>query len=211
MEYRLFDLGLTGFQRSLEFQKEVFRRVESDDFRQALLLARYGPLITLGRSARIENLRIAEEDLKNRGIEFYRIERGGDITYHGPGQLVAYPLVNLKYLKKDVHFFLRKLEELVIAFLSDFGISGQRKPGLTGVWVKERKISSIGIAVKNWITFHGLSINIEEKDLNNFKLIRPCGMDIEMTSIETILGRKVGFAEAKQALAGRFGGIFAGN
>lgn len=211
MEYKIFDLGLTDFQDSRAFQKKVLRMVENNDLKKALMICRHNPVITLGRSARINNIRVPLQDLKNRGIQLCRVERGGDITYHGPGQLTAYPVVNLKYFKKDIHFFLRKLEEMIIAFLSDFGIKGQRQQGLTGVWIGRQKIASIGIAIKKWITFHGLSINIEKSDLINFSLIRPCGMDIEMTSLETVLGRKVGFAKVKDALAARFRDTFTGN
>jgi len=152
----------------------------------------------------------------------YGIERGGGVTYHGPGQLIAYPVLNLNYLKKDIHFFLRQLEELAIELLSDFGIKGLRYKGLTGVWIDKscpflnnaydssekgldkQKIVSIGIAIRNWITFHGMSINVKKDDLDNFSLIKPCGMDIEMTSLESILHRDIEIDDIKNNLILKF-------
>ncbi|OGX18294.1 MAG: lipoyl(octanoyl) transferase, partial [Omnitrophica WOR_2 bacterium RBG_13_44_8b] len=123
--------------------------------------------------------------------------RGGDVTYHGPGQLTVYPIFDLKYFRKDINFFLRFLEQVTIDFLADFAIIGERVPGSTGVWVENKKIASIGIAVRNWITFHGLSINIKSGDLDNFHLIKPCGRDIEMTCLETELGGNIEFNAVK--------------
>jgi len=208
MVFKIFDLGLADFQKTLDFQKETHSAVKNNELSSALIFCRHYPVITLGRPANKENILITEAELRNRGIAVYEIERGGDVTYHGPGQLMAYPVFNLNYLKKDIHWFLRQLEEAVIAYLSDLGIKGQRRPGLTGVWVNAKKISSIGIAIRNWITFHGLSINIKSDDLANFSLIRPCGMDIEMTALETILGREIEIESVKQNLIHKFSEIF---
>ena len=145
-----------------------------------------------------------QDELKAKGVEIFQIERGGDVTYHGPGQLTAYPIFNLNYLKKDIHLFLRQLEKVVIDLLSDFGVMGLRQPGLTGVWVNKNKIVSIGIAIKNWITFHGLSINVKKDDLNGFRMIKPCGLDIEMTSLEIETGRDIGIETIKENLIAKF-------
>lgn len=204
MEFEIFDLGLVDFKEFLEFQKGVFGYVKSGSFKSALVLCRHLPVITLGRRALMENIRVSEAELNSKGIQIYSIERGGDVTYHGPGQITAYPIFDLGRLKKDVHLFLRQLEQVVIDLLSDFGIKGIRCSGLTGVWVGKQKIASIGIAIRSWITFHGLSINIKKDDLDNFRLIRPCGMDIEMTSLETVLGRKIEAATIKDILIRRF-------
>jgi lipoate-protein ligase B len=126
------------------------------------------------------------------------------VTYHGPGQVTAYPIFDLHYLKKDINFFLRNLEQVVIDLLWDFGIKGTRVSGLTGVWVDKQKIASIGIAIKQWITFHGLSLNLKKADLANFSFIRPCGMDIEMTSLETLIDRPIEINDIKQALIHKF-------
>lgn len=204
MEFKIFDLGAVDFQKAWDFQKEIFQKVKNNHFKAALILCRHYPVITIGRSGKKENIRASLNELKNRSIPVYEIERGGDITYHGPGQLIAYPVFNLHYLTKDIHLFLRKLEEVVMDFLSDFGIQGLRYPGLTGVWIDRQKISSIGIAVKNWITFHGVSVNIKKGDLLNFQLIKPCGMDIEMTSLESVLHRDIGIDDIKDRFIGNF-------
>ena len=204
MPLNLIDLGLIDFASAWRKQKEVFAAVRDSSFGPSVIFCRHYPVITLGSRAKRENILVNDSDLQSNGIEFYKIERGGEVTYHGPGQLIAWPILDLQLFKKDIHFFLRYLEGQVINLLGDFGISGERRDGFTGVWVGRRKIASIGIAVKNWISFHGLSINIKENDLGNFKLIRPCGMDIEMTSLEHELGRRVEMDNIKTNLMQKF-------
>lgn len=204
MDFRVFNLGLVDFKKALQFQKETFQEIKNNYFNGALILCRHYPVITLGRQGKIENIKVPLFELKNRGIHLYEIERGGDVAYHGPGQLIAYPVFNLNYLKKDIHLFLRQLERLAIDFLSDFGINGLRHKGLSGVWIDKKKVASIGIAIRNWITFHGISINIKKDDLDNFSLIKPCGMDIEMTSLESILHRDVEINDIKDKLIHKF-------
>ena len=204
MDFRVFNLGLVDFKKALQFQKEIFQEIKNNSFNGALILCRHYPVITVGRGGKIENIKVPLFELKNRGIHLYEIERGGDVTYHGPGQLTVYPIFNLNYLKKDIHLFLRQLEGLIIDLLSDFGIKGLRHKGLTGVWIDKKKVASIGIAIRNWITFHGLSINIKKDDLDNFSLIKPCGMDIEMTSLETILGRNIEIRQIKEIFTHKF-------
>lgn len=210
MEFRVFNLALVDFKKSWQFQKKIFKEVKNNYLQAALILCRHNPVITLGRLGKKENIKVSMHELKNRGIDIYEIDRGGDVTYHGPGQLIAYPIFNLYHLKKDIHFFLRQLEETIIDFLSDFGIKGVRYKGLTGVWIGKQKISSIGIAVKNWISFHGVSLNIKKDDLNNFYLIKPCGMDIQMTSMESILDRNVEIDDIKDRLIEKFKNNFHG-
>lgn len=200
MEFKVFNLGLVDFKRAWEFQREIFQEVKNGLLESGLILCQHYPVITLARTANKKNLLISEEELELRGIQLCEIERGGDIAYHGPGQLMVYPIFNLNYLKKDIHLFLRQLESITIALLSDFGIEASRYQGLTGVWVRKEKIVSIGIAIRNWITFHGLSINVKKDDLANFRLIRPCGMDIEMTSLEAILSRDIEMDRVKDGL-----------
>ncbi len=198
-DLKIIDLGLIDFNAGLAKQKELFSEVKAGRLKHALLFCRHLPVITLGRRADSQNILFPAEELKKRGIGLCSIERGGDVTYHGPGQLTIYPIFNLNYLKKDIHWFLRYLEELAIHTLVDFGIKGERRSGLTGVWVKERKIASIGIAIRNWISFHGLSVNIGRDDLLNFSLIRPCGMDIMVTSVESEAGNKASAEKFKQS------------
>jgi len=208
MEFEVLDLGLLDFEKAWFFQKEVFKAVKHDYLKTALILCQHYPIITLGRSAKKENIRVSPEELKKRGIQIHEIERGGDVTYHGPGQLIAYPVFNLNYLKKDIHLFLRQLEETIICFLSDFQIRALRYPGLTGVWIDKKKIASIGIAIKNWVTFYGISINIKKEDLANFCLIKPCGMNLEMTSLETVLNKDIAIDAIKENLVNKFQDVF---
>ncbi len=202
MTLEIFDLGLIEFKKAWDFQKEIFFAVKKGDFHFGLILCRHYPVFTLGRLADKANI------LEQGDIPCYEIERGGDVTYHGPGQLTVYPIFDLHYLKKDLNFFLRFLEQGVIDLLSDFGIKGERVKGLTGVWIREGvkplKIASIGISVKNWITFHGVSFNVKKDDLANFRLIRPCGMDYPMTSLESLLGRDVEMDDIKSNLIDKF-------
>jgi lipoate-protein ligase B len=206
----ILDLGLIDYPVALEYQRSVFAGVKSGARNSTLILCQHDPVITLGRQANKKNILVSQDELLKKRISVFEIERGGDITYHGPGQLMAYPIFNLNHFKKDIHFFLRGLEEAVIDLLSDYGITAVRRPGLTGVWVGNRKISSIGIAIRNWITFHGLSINIHNEDMSNYRLIRPCGMDIEMVSLEALLGRQVEISSLKVGLAEKFLNVFLG-
>ncbi len=208
MDFRVFNLGLVDFKKALQFQKKIFQEIKNNYFNSALILCRHYPVITMGRQGSAENIKVSSFELRNRGIHMYEIERGGDVTYHGPGQLTVYPIFNLAYLKKDIHLFLRQLEGLVIDFLSDFGIKGLRYKGLTGVWIDKNKVASIGIAIRNWITFHGMSINIKKDDLDNFSLIKPCGMDIEMTSLETALGKNIEIEQMKEIFTHKFKDTF---
>lgn len=204
MDFAVLDLGLIDFGTALQLQKDIFSRVKDAKIPGALILCQHYPVITLGRPPDKSHLLVLEEELKSKGIEVYQIERGGSVTYHGPGQLTVYPIFDLSYFKKDLHFFLRRLEQVVIDLLLDYGVCAERRFGLTGVWVEDKKIASIGIAVRRWITFHGLSINIKKDDLANFKLIRPCGMDIEMVSVESVLGRSIEIEEIKNNIIQKF-------
>jgi lipoate-protein ligase B len=194
----VIDLELVEYNKALEVQKELFTRVRNGTLNSAVVFCRHYPVITLGRRAKSANIKADQAELARQGITVYQSERGGDVTYHGPGQLVVYPVVRLDFFNKDIHFFLRTLEENVIALLSAFGIKAEARKGLTGVWVGEQKICSIGITVKNWISYHGLAINVSADDLENFSLIHPCGMDIKMTSMETILKKEVSFSEVQK-------------
>ncbi len=197
-----------NYKDALWFQKEVFKAVHLGLEGPSLILCNHNPVITLGRTAKRENILFPELELEKKGIEVYETERGGGVTYHGPGQLIAYPIFNLARLKKDIHWFLRELEHIVIDLLATFGIQAKKNPDLTGVWLEKGKISSIGIAIKHWITFHGLSINLKKDDLDNFQLIRPCGMDIRMTSLESELNKEVDIEEVKKELIVKFKEIF---
>jgi lipoate-protein ligase B len=184
---KVFDLGIVDFEEAFEFQKRLHEQVRSGLLESAVILCRHHPVITLGRSARKENINVPLSVLSAKGIAVTGANRGGDVTYHGPGQLIVYPIINLNVFQRDIHLFLRKLEEFALTVLREFGVAAGLRGGLTGVWAGNDKIASIGIAVKNWISLHGLAINIQESDLANFYFIRPCGMDIKMTSLESVL------------------------
>jgi lipoyl(octanoyl) transferase len=197
---KLFDLGLVDYQKGYDAQREIFLSVKEGKFNSALLLCRHNPVITLGRAADKQNILAEEAVLRQKNIKVYEIDRGGDVTYHGPGQLIVYPIFNLQFFVKDIHKFLRMLENAVLGFLGDFGVKAKTHTGKTGVWIGDKKIASIGISIRNWITFHGISINIKQDDLANFRLIRPCGLDVEMTSLETVLGKRINLEDIKEAV-----------
>lgn len=204
MNFKIFDLGLIDYEDSINFQKEIFLKVRLNLLESALIINSHNPIITLGRLADKNNILAGEGLLKKSNIRVLRSDRGGDVTYHGPGQLTLYPILDLTHLRKDVHLFLRFLEGLVINCLEALSIPARRKQGKSGVWVEGKKISSVGISVKNWITFHGISLNVAERDMENFKLIRPCGLDTEMTCVESVLNRPVPLEEVKSILLKQF-------
>jgi lipoate-protein ligase B len=199
MKLEIIDLGLIDFIKSWSVQKEIFEKVRQGGLESTLIVCRHYPVITLGRSAQKSSLLVGREKLEERGIPVYEIDRGGGATYHGPGQLTAYPIIDLNLFGRDIHYFLRTLENASLETLRIFSVAGQARPGLTGVWINNKKIASIAIAVKKWITYHGLSLNVKEGDLANFSFIQPCGMDIEMTSLESVLGERVDFDTVKKA------------
>jgi lipoate-protein ligase B len=138
----------------------------------------------------------SKKDIAQKGVELYEVDRGGDVTLHAPGQLVIYPILNLAHYGQDLHSYLNRLEQVAIDLLSEFGIVADRIPGKTGVWVGKKKIVSIGIGVKKWVSFHGIGINVNT-DLNYFSLIKPCGLDVQMTSMKSILKKEVDMDEVK--------------
>ncbi|MCX7667787.1 MAG: lipoyl(octanoyl) transferase LipB [Atribacterota bacterium] len=185
--------NVVDYPQALHFQKKLWEHVVRNDFPGALLLLEHPPVFTLGRSASRENLLVGEEILQREGIKVYEVERGGDITYHGPGQIVGYPVINLRFWRKDVHAFLRALEEALILFLRRFQVEGFRYPPHTGVWVNPEnpeKIAAIGIAVRRWVTYHGFALNIAP-NLEHFRYIVPCGIrDKGVTSLERVTGNR---------------------
>ena len=173
-----------------------------------LLLEHVPPVITLGRASHREHLLVAPEHLQLLGIQLVETDRGGDITYHGPGQLVGYPILDLRAHGRDVHLYLRRLEEALIGALLRFGVAAHRKEGLTGVWVGEEKIAAIGIKVSHWITMHGFALNVCP-ELSHFELIVPCGIhDKGVTSLHRLLGRDVTPQEVIPAVTSTFAQVF---
>lgn len=196
-DYQIYDLAIIDFAEFLIYQKIMLNQMIKEKLKGALILCQHNPVITVGRSGNKKDLLTSETELKEKGIGVFSVERGGKLTYHGPGQLLLYPILNLSYFKKDIHYFLWWIEELIIHFLKIFSINGERCQGLSGVWVNKDKIASIGIAIRQWFTFHGACLNIGNESLENFRLIRPCGLDITMTSMEKVINQKIDYAEIK--------------
>jgi lipoyl(octanoyl) transferase len=184
------DLGQRGYAEVLELQRRLCRqRIAGESDEDVLLLVEHDPVVTLGRGTRAESLPLPRAELERRGVEVFEVERGGDVTFHGPGQLVGYPVVDLRQHREDLHWYLRRLEAGLISALGRLGVEAGPNPGLTGVWTGGRKIASIGIHVKQWVTFHGFALNVST-DLSYFDLIVPCGIrNVIMTSVAAELGR----------------------
>ena len=208
-------LGLTPYEEALELQRALAReRISGAIPEDMLLLVEHPPVVTMGRSAKSRNLVSSKEFLASKGVELFDVERGGDVTFHGPGQLVGYPIIDLKRHRQDLHWFLRQVEEGLIRTLADYSIPAERSIGFTGVWTKGRKIASIGVHARDWVTWHGFALNVTT-DLSYFDLIIPCGIDgVTMTSIEREIASTVSQSppatmEAVGEIAARaFGDLF---
>jgi lipoyl(octanoyl) transferase len=187
---RVEDLGLRGYGETLEIQRELRqRRIAGELAEDVLLLVEHSPVVTLGRGTQASSLPLAPAQLERRGIEVFEVERGGDVTLHAPGQLVGYPILDLRQHREDLHWYLRSLEDALIQALGGLGIEAGRNPGRTGVWTAGRKIASIGIHVKQWVTLHGFALNVTT-NLDLFDLIVPCGIpQVVMTSVAAELLR----------------------
>jgi len=193
----ILDLGRAPYVPTLELQRAlVDQRLNGALDHDLLLLVEHEPVITLGRGTRSTSLPLAPAELARRGIPVVEIERGGDVTWHGPGQLVGYPILDLGGHRQDLHWYLRTLEEALIRALATLGLTAGREAGSTGVWTRGRKIASIGVHVRRWITFHGFALNVQP-DLRSFNLIVPCGIEgVDMTSI----ARELGLADRASAM-----------
>jgi lipoate-protein ligase B len=206
------DLGRQPYGETLELQRALCRlRMGGELSQDVLLLVEHDPVVTLGRGTRASSLPLDPGELRRRGFEVAEVERGGDVTYHGPGQLVGYPILQLLEHKADLHWYLRQLESRLIGALDRLGVVAERRPGLTGVWTSGRKIASIGIHVKRWVTFHGFALNVTT-DLRPFDLIVPCGIEgVIMTSVARELGHADGaalWAGARARTVDAFGATF---
>ncbi len=179
----LLDAGLIEYPEAFALQKRIVDNVIKGKSSHTLIACQHPHVITLSRRTRKESILADENVLAHWGVGLYCADRGGDATYHGPGQLVLYPIFDLRQNEKDVHLHLRKLEDVVINALRDnFGLNAYRKAGFTGVWVGPYKVASIGIGVRHWVTYHGLALNVKT-DRSYFSLIKPCGLDVQMRSI----------------------------
>lgn len=200
------ELGRIGYSRALELQHSLEERRKRGEIPDQLLLLEHPHVLTLGRNGHRDNILISQERLEQLGIEFHENNRGGDITYHGPGQIVGYPVFDLREWKRDVVAYVRGLEESIIGALASFQICGTTEPGATGVWVDGAKICAIGVHISRWVTTHGFALNWTT-DLSYFQYIVPCGLTKPVTSMER-QGVNVARAAVHAALVGSFADVF---
>jgi len=227
---QIIDLGLIGYAEAYALQKCVVAARKADAIGDVLLLCEHTPVITQGRNGKREHLLVSENVLRQRNVEFFETSRGGDVTYHGPGQLVGYPILQLGAIRKDVVWYVRMLEEVMIRASAEFGISALREEGKTGIWVaceekdftqsaqrtqssqrqdaQTEKLGAIGVHISRWVTSHGFAYNVAT-DLRNFDLIVPCGIaGRKATSLEKLLGRAVSLKEVQPKMVRHFGEVF---
>tara|TARA_B110000027_G_scaffold1693_1_gene1483 strand:- start:3393 stop:4109 length:717 start_codon:yes stop_codon:yes gene_type:complete len=223
-QIELIELGLTSYKRALAIQEDLFNKIIlvkranrqntiQESTKNYLLWVEHSPVFTIGKSGKKEHLLFDKEDLKQKEIEFYATNRGGDITFHGPGQIVGYPILDLDNFFTDIHKYLRLLEETVILTLQDYGIKGARTIGQTGVWLEAetpfaRKICALGVRASRWVTMHGFALNVNT-DLSYFEGIIPCGIQGKgVTSMKKELGAKISIEEVKTKLKHYFSILF---
>lgn len=220
----LRDIGKSSFSDAWEYQEDIFKKIidqkiknrsnenkmETNNF---LIITEHEPVYTIGKSGDISNLLLNDDEMKTQGIEFYKINRGGDITYHGPGQIMGYPIIDLDNFFTDINLYLRKLEEVIINTLKSYDLEGFTIKGETGVWVKDnnglsKKVCAFGIRASRWVTMHGFSFNVNP-ELNYFKNIIPCGItDKGVTSVSELINRNIEMNEIKQILYKNFAESF---
>ena len=220
----LRDIGKSSFSDAWEYQEDIFKKIidqkiknrsnenkmETNNF---LIITEHKPVYTIGKSGNISNLLLNDDEMKTQGIEFYKINRGGDITYHGPGQIMGYPIIDLDNFFTDINLYLRKLEEVIINTLKSYDLEGFTIKGETGVWVKDnnglsKKVCAFGIRASRWVTMHGFSFNVNP-ELNYFKNIIPCGItDKGVTSVSELKNRNIEMNEIKQILYKNFAESF---
>ena len=226
----IVDLGLIGYAEAYALQKRIVAARKADAVGDVLLLCEHTPVITEGRNGKRGHLLVSESVLRQRNVEFYESSRGGDVTYHGPGQLVGYPILQLGAIRKDVVWYVRMLEEVMIRTSAEFGVTAHREAGKTGIWVKNEdreftqrtpraqsskggetaaeKLGAIGVHISRWVTSHGFAYNVAT-DLRNFDLIVPCGIaGRKATSLEKLLGRGVNLSEVAPKIVRHFGEVF---
>ena len=202
------DLGRLDYGEAFELQRVRVEQRKRGEIADQLLIVEHPHTITLGRNGHMENLVAREDELARAGVAFRHTDRGGDITYHGPGQIVGYPILDLRQWKRDVVAYVRAIEQTIIDTLADFGLATGREPGMTGVWIDGAKITAIGVHVSRWVTSHGFALNVTT-DLEYFKLIVPCGIaDRGVTSLERLIGSAPDRAEVEQRVIGNFCHVF---
>jgi lipoyl(octanoyl) transferase len=207
MEFDVRDLGFMAYEPCVEVQKQYVEQVLADG-RSTLLFVEHPPVLTLGANFHDENLLLPLAEYEKRGIQVVRTDRGGDVTYHGPGQLVIYPIFNVAEIGRDLHKWMRDLEETMLLTLSSFGLEGRRFPPHTGAWIGDKKVAAIGVKIRKWVSMHGIALNCNN-DLAPFDLIVPCGIQsYGVTSLTRELGRDISLDEAKPVVINAFRRVF---
>ena len=208
MTLTVCDIGRTRYADAWSLQRGIFEGRLRGEVGDILLFTEHEHVYTFGKGGDENHLLAGDDELREKGVDVFRIDRGGDVTYHGPGQLVGYPILNLASYGEDIHRYLRNLEESMIRSLADFGIQGGREEGMTGVWVKGEKIAAIGVKVSRWVTMHGFALNVNT-DLSMFHRIIPCGIFHKgVTSMQALLGEPVPLERVQESLTRRFGEVF---
>ena len=205
--FDLEDLGRIAYAPAWELQRRIHDERAADARGDCLVICEHEPVITMGKSGRRHNLLVSPDELRRRGVDYFEVERGGDLTYHGPGQIVGYPILKLARLR-EVQGFVRKMEETILRALAAFDVAGERRPDHAGVFVGGAKIASIGATVRGGVTYHGFAFDVCT-ELDYFRLINPCGMpDVAITSLSREVGRHVSVEEAKPHVLSAFESVF---
>lgn len=200
------DLGRMGYAEAYELQRTLVARRKAGEIPDQLLFVEHPPVITLGRNASEQNVLFSREALRAAGVEVHECDRGGDVTYHGPGQIVGYPIFDLREWKRDVVAYVRGIEEAIIEAIGEFGWDGERVPGATGVWVGGAKVAAIGVHLSRWVSSHGFALNVET-NLDHFKFIVPCGLTKPVTSLRA-LGCTAPVEDVKESLLAALSEVF---
>ncbi len=208
-ECYLLDLGLIDYKEALNLQEKFWEDRFKKKIKDVLMLLEHHPVFTVGMGGNFSNILVSVEELKKKGIAVYRVDRGGDVTYHGPGQLIGYPILDLKSYGLDIHSYVWKLEESIVKMLKEeYGLNAEIVKGFPGVWVKNKKIAAIGIRVKSMVTKHGFALNVNP-NMKYFKMIVPCGLvGKDVTSMAEVLGREISVLEVKKKYVKYFAETF---
>jgi lipoate-protein ligase B len=208
MQCIIYQLGLVEYVEAYALQRKLLHQRLQGEIPDTVLLLEHPPTITIGKSGKIENILISKEELFEEGISLFFVNRGGDATYHGPGQLVGYPILDLRNRGRDVHRYVYDLEEVLLKTINSFSIEAYRDTSHAGVWVKGEEVAALGLSIHKWISMHGFALNVHTK-LDHFSLINPCGfLDRGATSISKLLNRKVSVAEVADILINKFAEVF---
>ena len=201
-------LGQIEYREAYELQKELLEKRVNGQIADTLLLLEHLPTITVGKAGKLENVLVSQTELASAGVSLILTDRGGDVTYHGPGQIVGYPILDLRERNRDVHRYVHHLEEMLIRTLADYSIKSERDPSHAGVWVNDEEIAALGLRIHKWITMHGFALNVNT-DLNHFSLINPCGFTNKTaTSMARLLGYQLSTGEVTRRLLSYFADVF---